>query len=861
MGFLNREILTYAVENDRGTVDIVIKRLQEIELEEVCTEMHIAPSVYSPNDYFFLMTFNFTKVRIYHVPASVRGTDFLTATITKRNQVFEEQFTGLPRIHYCAGGFVLNNNRTNITLYQQSSFSAFTQSMSVQLYQKFTPTTITAVDFSRKHNLLVAGCATGDLFVYDGDLRGVVFKYKGETEKIVEVKVFDVLGEIVVVDERGGIRTFDVASGIFAQIERVEGLGKSGDVCWVVLPDIDGDALPKDPRLTEDEEDRRQLKHAEAKVRNGAYSIFMGRGIIWEYKFIIKADKEFAQVAMTLKQMGSGTDLENKKEDVSSKILSDQAKWLFCCQNPAEDMVLMISETNLAVYYDYINKLIIKYEMLDISGEIASLEIVNDNTQFILAEKSGVLKIYNLQQLIKVRTYFVNCGKLLETAGVFNSIFDVACFILTNEVFIIRTPTIQKASYTFERNNTKDLVAFSLESGVLQVYTDAEYIFVLLDTLVLNVISKKSMKLAKEFNLTFELERSFIQSISTYGRVSQQYLHTGMMKNRTLYLLFESGNLLVGKFSHGSVADMSVYVTRLGSVGHLSPGLTPSRFYFWPKQNQGVLLEYGFDYSTGVIMQHLPIKHELERELKMGPPEQAHLANRKDVQAFRLVNEHPVQLGGTNMISGIFTTSKHQAIIIISLRAKVNLCRMKPFILHAADIYKMIKENQTLENKRANTNLLQPKKRGVLRQVITKQETKEPLTTQKLPDPPKPAQAEPPSKNQISSRQGRPAQNQPTQKQILLKRAGSSPKSPNPSHSSSSSSSPSSSRPRRPILTKKPPLKQKPLKHIPRSSSSSSSSSSTPSKSSIRSSERSSKKNAPKHPTFVKRRVPPNKLR
>ena len=804
VGFLNREILTYGIENDRGTVDIAIKRYEEIELEEVCTEMYISASIYSDKDHFLMMTFNFTRVRIYHIPNSATSNNFLTSTVTRRNQVFEQQFTGLPRIHYCMGGFAVNSNRTNIELFQQCSFSAFASSMAVQLYQKFTPTTITAIDFSRKHNLLVAGCASGDLFVYDGDLRGVVFKHKGETEKVVAVRVFDVLGEIVVVYERAGLRTFDVSSGSFREIERIEGLGKSSDVAWVVLPDIDGEALPKDPRLTEEEEDRRQLKYAESKVRNGQYSIFMGRGIIWEYKFIIKADKEFAQVAMTLKQMGSGIDQETKKEDVSSKILSDQARWVYCCQNTAEDMVLMISETNLAVYYDYINKLIIKYEMLEISGEIASVEIINDNTQFVVAEKSGEMKIYNLQQLIKVRTYVLNCGKLLQTAGVFNTIFEIACFVLPNEVFIIKTPTIQKASYTFERKNTKDLLAFSLDSGVLQVYTDLEYIFVLLDTLVLNVISKKSMKLAKEFNLTFEIQRSSIQSVSLYGRVSQQYLHSGILKNRTIYLLFESGTLLVGKFSHGSVSDISVYTTKLDTVGLISPGLLPSRFYFWPKQNPGTLLEYGFDYGTGNVMDNIPIKHELERELKQSSHDLSELVNRKDVNSFKLMQEHTVQLGGTNMISSIFTSTKHQALVIMSLRAKIHLCRMKPFILHSADIYKMIKENQTLDNKRANTTLLQAKKRGVLRQVITKQDTKESLgSARNAPALP----VKPDLTPTVNPTTAKPAVIAPTapQQPSLQKKAPLAPlqhrgKSSNSSNGSSSSSSGTSSSLKKPKI-------------------------------------------------------------
>ena len=49
---------------------------------------------------------------------------------------------------------------------------------------------------------------------------------------------------------------------------------------------------------------------------------------------------------------------------------------MFCCHNQSEDSVLLINEKRLVVYYDYVNKLILKYGMIETKGSIVNVDLV-----------------------------------------------------------------------------------------------------------------------------------------------------------------------------------------------------------------------------------------------------------------------------------------------------------------------------------------------------------------------------------------------------------------------------------------------------------------------------------------------------
>ena len=68
------------------------------------------------------------------------------------------------------------------------------------------------MDYSRRFGILAVGTQQGDFFVYDADIRGVVFRHKELSDRIVKVKCCEVVKNIYLFYERGSIKVIDAVS-------------------------------------------------------------------------------------------------------------------------------------------------------------------------------------------------------------------------------------------------------------------------------------------------------------------------------------------------------------------------------------------------------------------------------------------------------------------------------------------------------------------------------------------------------------------------------------------------------------------------------------------------------------------------
>ena len=470
VGFLNRELITYVVDKDKsGPPEIV--RVEDIAMEGMCTNLSIEKSSYESQAYFLMMEVDLIEVHIYKLTQTTFNPSFLSKNITRKNLVFKQSFGGSPRIQFVADGFIVNSEKVAIRLFVQSSDSSFSQTLKLTLYQKFSPTTISSMDYSKKFSVLLVGSAQGDLFVYDSDIKSVVFKYKQQSEKLIKVKVCEMLKCVYIFYERGGIKVFDLMT--YQLMQDLETPLFWSINSWVSFPSIDQDRVAKDPEMPDYIEERRQAAHTERKVKSGAYSVFVGLTAITEHKFYVEADREFAELASDLRAKGRGEE-ERGAGGLSSTMLDGMTSWRHCCMHPVEHTVLLVDDRKLLVNYDYNNRLIINYAMLDIKGELTTFELVNSASQLLVADASGEASLYNVQPLVKVATYSIDLQCVLKCVGVFNGLVDFVFVGMPNEVFCVRSSNQQKAMHVLERYDREQVLGFQLDAAVLEVFTDKD---------------------------------------------------------------------------------------------------------------------------------------------------------------------------------------------------------------------------------------------------------------------------------------------------------------------------------------------------------------------------------------------------
>lgn len=705
ISYINRSLVTFRIESRRNGEEIELVRGQEIVVNEVCSHFTVMRSYYDSTNFFAMAVFDDTSIRIYQVPPGVTTDDFLPMTLQDKNKVFELTISTLPKFFFYAHGFIVSSEGNKVAVYVQTGFSTFSQKLSVSLTQQFSATTISCLDYSSKTGVLIVGCCSGDIFFYEADLKSVQFKYKDINERILAIHVCDFLENVYIFYPSGAIKVFDLRS--HKVIQEIPKLGKPGCIKWVQFPEVDHDLN----ELRTDNSDG-TLKKAEkiitSKIRHQEYQIYLGDYTIWKLKLYIQPGKEFTQIAQKIKTLTAGASVF-KKEIPVIEILNSGNKWLFCCQNPIDDLMLLVSDKKLVVQYDYNNKIIIRYASIDIES-IQQVEYCSNYTQFMVVDSHTTCTLYSVSHIAKLRSVQCSLSHVLRSIPIFDGLYDVVHVALPDEVYAFRSPsTVKEHAYVDCRSDA--VLAFRMESAVLGAYDDSDYIYLLTEDYLVTIISKKNMRKLKHFNLLEHFDEELVKYRGAYDRVGWKHMESSRFNDKTLIIVFEDNLVILCKFSSPTPTDIAVYLHWPECKGLHVPIANQGIMYFLP-ENKKVVQIFGFDYKTGSFITPIPNYLDLDKHLASLGKDPSR--KRAKIDAFslkdtKIFNPNQALLQFTE----VFYIKNLRGLLLIEDRSRISVLRFFPFELAHADIYKMIRENNTLESKRANTQFLTMKRQLV----------------------------------------------------------------------------------------------------------------------------------------------------
>ena len=231
----------------------------------------------------------------------------------------------------------------------------------------------------------------------------------------------------------------------------------------------------------------------------------------------------------------------------------------------------------------------------------------------------------------------------------------------------------------------------------------------------MTIISKKNLKAIRSLNLFADMDRSLIEQVNAYGRKSLEYLKTGFMVGRSVYLIFENNVMLIARFADTSVVDFTIYSSKLPGNGLIAAVPGSSVLYFM-HESSSTVFEMMFDCETGIEIPKIPERRELERTLKERGRND--LLEKKTLESYSL--RRKIELYGDrerdqkpSFMFMSFVPSTN-GLLFVEMSSKVHTTRLPNINLSTSDIYKLIRDNVTLENKRYHPQLTF-KKRPLLR--------------------------------------------------------------------------------------------------------------------------------------------------
>lgn len=725
VGFLTRELVSYSIAYEE---DWLIKKVETVILEDFCSMLAVMECSFTDNKYYLAMVINYTKLEIYSIsnPSLEDGQQFLKKSLQRSHLTFSLSLCFNPRVSLQQQQVVVANEDKSIRVYSQTNVGEFKPGPELHLHQQFRPTTIAALDYSAGAQALVAGTGRGDVYLFDSEVTNPVYKYTKTRSPVLGVRIVHILNTFFVFWGCNKLGVFDlVKQDLLHELSNAEelgigGLNKSTDASWWWLPRIDEEYSHYYRRAFASEKERTGaiVKEFEVNMRKGRYSLYFGNSTFSRYALRLNKDKEFDEAISRIKMMEkrnlnwaleAGTD-----SSLLEKIMEGSNRWIYSRVVFEEESLILLNDKKLLVYLNYQRGLIVKYSLVDLEGELVTIQLLAKGRDLLLANAQGKALVINLRQMNVLKAYQLRLAKVFAVEALYDESFDLVIFNMPDELYCVKATPKAKKQVLPDIASAKEVLSFRMDKPFLDVKSDQSFIYCLLETYRLCLFNKKSMRMVKEFNLSAHLHD---QAILSYSRpASQNGLRrfvSCQLTDACLFIALEAGALLVVKLNPASIGDITLYQQQFPTeLSLFTLAKSNLALYVW-EEDKHAFHAYKLDPLPSVKFACVPSNIELQKIVKNTPKgSEAYLdtiskwySEEQELQSGRVTlfkSSHMLQIDKPkDTLHQIYHLREKNQLLMIPSRGTVLIHELdKSTIPLQFDVYQMIKQNRTWDQKR-----------------------------------------------------------------------------------------------------------------------------------------------------------------
>lgn len=211
LGFLSREVWIYKVDQD---FKLEFRFMEELRLKGYPNNIFVTKSVFH-DCYFMILVMNFNFLKIYRFQidkGDLKSFKLLPNLEKESNCLYSAEFNMLTFVKNFRDYTVLCDIRNNVFVIKQVAPEKFQMIKKINIQEKSTSFTLTAVEISVRHSLIFMGSSQGYMYIYDIDLKNIIHKSRVHVDKIIEIIFVNCFNNLYVISSRKKIKVLDLQS-------------------------------------------------------------------------------------------------------------------------------------------------------------------------------------------------------------------------------------------------------------------------------------------------------------------------------------------------------------------------------------------------------------------------------------------------------------------------------------------------------------------------------------------------------------------------------------------------------------------------------------------------------------------------
>lgn len=570
ISFLTRELNAYSLDYKQ---EYYMKKMEELVLDDFCNQFCTMQSEYKAEHSFILMQINYNKVEVYGYQTDMNRVDILAKTLKRQNLVFSVELSFNPKIRLLRTGFVAIGEDKIVKIFKQTNIQEFQMAAQAALYQKYTAITVTCMDYSARQGLLLVGSQQGAVYLLDCEVNKIVFKHQKYHEPVLDCYLCDILRCFFVFWTDGRFAFFDLINYSTVQEFNLYEWADSSVVnrtcTWSHFPEIDEEmeAISRRKDFYDEETRNKLAKILEDRFLSGKYYVYFGNSTFSKFSMNVDRDLQFREIVAKIKMMErKGLNIGNDAlfgHEISKIIIDPNPVWKYISIVEGDQSILLVTDKKLMVYFNYVEGLIIRYSLLQMEGDIIRLELLKDRKQLFVANSLGRAVVFNLVHMHPLKEFEPPLEKVIHAEPIFTDSFDVAYFQMPGEIYVLMAGSKTKQHIVPALDNQKEVMASQTNSSFLLILQDANYIYCLLEDFKIELISKKSLRLAKEIDLFDSVAAKILKFKTPAGIEAHRDIIYGFINHGAMFLQLSGGYIVLVYIDPTAINDYKVYYQHL----------------------------------------------------------------------------------------------------------------------------------------------------------------------------------------------------------------------------------------------------------------------------------------------------------
>lgn len=576
VGFLTRQIYSYSAIENRT---IYLDKVEEYRNDsDFISKIKISRKAFTSHYYIFLME-KYSRVKIFKASEDCPDEEFLKSSIGGGHHLlFDQEIEEVAIVFKVRGiDLVYTSSTSEIGIVSETKIDEFEVVETVRLGQEFVTITITALDYAQEVNQLFIGTNIGQFYLYDVDIRSIIYKAVDFGARILDIQFISNLENVYIFTTEGIIRVFDTLTHqIVQEIKTDIGVQPANFIYFTDFENFfDNDVAVRrnsrksiiggSLRLADAISKRMALRRLDGKIKKSWLGIIFGNSTLCSIRITIRKTKEIDE----LLPMFKASTLENRPNLLKNAVKPND-EIVFSAISEDRRAIILVNQRNIIMYYSFGFSDIGDREsekdcsyctMMRLKGDIVRIWIPTGNKFFYLATSKGSLykiSTRNMDPSYEFHTplEFVTYSDLLSET------YQFLMVNAPNEIYAIRKPKLsQKITNIEELINGVNSEGIKLKTDILGSISIFDCLVILQEDFIMLFFRKKNFKLARQIDLNEEL-------ISTVYLKSESpkifKILVGEMYTKGHWgLYFEDGMFLIAKFNPKGSTDVNFYFQKI----------------------------------------------------------------------------------------------------------------------------------------------------------------------------------------------------------------------------------------------------------------------------------------------------------